>query len=102
MKDTEKRKAQKHKYHMSPKGKKVQTKACWKYRGIICDFDAIYPIYLAETNCDFCDKVFDKSENRTLHHCHDCGAVLGILCRSPCNSQNLMLCPLCDYIDAIP
>ena len=102
MKDNEKRKASKHKYSISPKGKKTLRRACWKGRGIICDYDAIYDILIHTSECDFCDKPFIDTKSRHLHHCHDCGAVLGILCRSPCNTQNLMPCPLCDYIDAIP
>ena len=71
------------------------TKTHWKAWGIICDYDAIYPIYINTHSCDHCSKVFGKF-SRTLHHCHDCGSVLGIICRSPCNSRNLVPCPLCD------
>lgn len=37
----------------------------------------------AVTSCDLCDEPIDQS-NRVIDHCHDTGAIRGVLCR-PCN-----------------
>ena len=71
------------------------TKTHWKAWGIICDFEAIYDILIHTDRCDFCDESFKSSYYRCLDHCHDCGAVRGILCR-PCNTRNELKCSLCD------
>ena len=71
----------------------VKTKFSWKHQGIICDYDAIYDIYINTHKCDHCDKDL-TNKNRTLDHCHTCGTVRGILCK-PCNRLDKLNCYLC-------
>jgi len=78
-------------YKRSPK---EETIHCWKQRGIVCDYDAIYDIYINTHKCDHCKKKFESSYYRCLDHCHTCGTVRGIICRS-CNTGNKLKCYLC-------
>lgn len=73
----------------------VKLKSGWKQSGIICDYEAIYEIYKNTDCCDFCDKKFGTF-CKTLDHCHTCGTVRGVICRSPCNNRDLLKCHLCD------
>ena len=73
----------------------VKLKSGWKQSGIICDHDAIYEIYVHTKCCDFCGKTFKKN-CKVLDHCHTCGTVRGVICRSPCNNRDLLKCHLCD------
>jgi hypothetical protein len=61
----------------------------WRERGIICDYDAIYEIYINTHNCDYCGKKFKTSKDRQLDHDHETGAVRGILCIS-CNTRDVL------------
>tara|TARA_R110001599_G_scaffold7272_3_gene35753 strand:- start:444 stop:818 length:375 start_codon:yes stop_codon:yes gene_type:complete len=73
----------------------IKLKSGWKQSGIICDYDAIYEIYKDTHSCDFCGKTF-KMNCKVLDHCHTCGCVRGVICRSPCNNRDLLKCHLCD------
>ena len=70
------------------------TKNKWKHQGIICDFDAIYDIYINTHKCDHCNKEFKSSCDKGLDHCHTCGTVRAILCNS-CNRWDRVKCYLC-------
>ena len=66
------------KYH------KCRKRYSWKRYGIIFQdeehFDYIYNIYIRETNCDLCNKLFITSRDRQLDHCHLMGDPRNIVC----------------------
>ena len=49
----------------------------WTSRGVIFQdeehFNYVYNEYIHATNCDLCNKLFPKSQNRQLDHCHITG-----------------------------
>tara|TARA_R110002074_G_scaffold204248_3_gene372499 strand:- start:1101 stop:1475 length:375 start_codon:yes stop_codon:yes gene_type:complete len=77
------------------KNPQVKVKSQWKQNGIICDYDAIYEIYRDTNCCDHCNKKFGHF-CKVLDHCHTCGTVRGVICRSPCNNRDLVKCHNCD------
>ena len=83
----------KNRYYNIEKGTPERLKqnriAKWKSRGIECDYDAIYEIYINTHNCDYCGKKFKSSQDRQLDHDHESGAVRGILCIS-CNTRDVL------------
>ena len=69
------------KYH------KNRKKADWKKLGMKIDeddFDYVYNEYIHATNCDLCNKLFIKSNDRQLDHNHETGEVRNIVCQK-CN-----------------
>ena len=99
------RKEYQKKYRLTPEYKELRKKYDKKYRkegrikewkkwGIICDYDAIYDIYINTNNCDHCKKEFESSYHRCLDHCHTCATVRAILCRR-CNLNDRVKCFLC-------
>ena len=91
---TPQRQASKKKYRLTEKGIKSNTICCWKRRGVICDFDSIYDIYINTHKCDHCKKKIESSYDRCLDHCHTCGTVRAILCNT-CNKCDRVKCYLC-------
>tara|TARA_R110000822_G_scaffold47106_4_gene125103 strand:- start:1268 stop:1558 length:291 start_codon:yes stop_codon:yes gene_type:complete len=72
-------------YKQTPNGKKVRCINQWKSRGLIYDdFDKLYSLYIATTECNVCHKIFTDKNVRCLDHCHDTGAYRNVLCNA-CN-----------------
>ena len=78
----------KKKAYNTSKGLKLNRLAGWRRQGIICDYDAIYDIYINTHKCDFCCKDFLNSKDRNLDHNHDTGEIRGILCKN-CNVKDV-------------
>ena len=84
-------------YKQSSVGKKNNTISSWRTRqGIICDdWDALYELFMATTNCQTCGVVLTGGKPRTrttkcLDHDHDITDrenVRGIICHA-CNMNN--------------
>ena len=65
------------------KDHKAKKKDNWKSRGMKIDhddFDYVYNKYIHATNCDLCNKLFTKSNDRQLDHNHETGEVRNIVC----------------------
>jgi len=64
---------------------KVHTKANWKRLGLITDnFEEIYDKYIHASHCELCNKVFTRTKDRHMEHCHTTGEFRNIVCNS-CN-----------------
>ena len=63
---------------------KSNIKYDWKKQGLICsehDFKYhIYPRYIWATQCDLCNKKFEKSLDRCMEHDHTNGKFRNIVC----------------------
>jgi len=72
------------------KNHKAKKKFEWKRRGMIFvddyHFWYVYNEYIHATNCDLCDKLFTKSLDRQLDHCHITGEIRNIVCQK-CNQR---------------
>ena len=69
-------------------GQKYVAVNNWKRYGVIHeDFDKLYALYIATTECNVCHKVFKKSSDRCLDHNHTTGEYRQILCQS-CNNHD--------------
>ena len=74
-----------------PKYHKCNTKAQWKYRGLICsdeEFEAIYEIYITSTKCELCEKIYKSSRDRCMEHDHNTGKFRNIVCQR-CNARKI-------------
>ena len=89
-KNREKKRAYQKEYSKTFQGKKTNRISMWKRRGIICDYDAVYDVYVKETNCWWCNKEFVSSADRNLDHDHDIT-----------DGENIrgILCNYCNYLD---
>lgn len=68
-----------------PKNHKCNIKRDWKYKGLITDkFDEIYDRYIHSSQCELCDKIYEKTYERCLDHCHNTGKFRNVVCRT-CN-----------------
>ena len=57
----------------------------WKGKGMIdTDWDLVYEMFMAQTNCWICDKLF-KGSDKCLDHDHETGELRYVVCRY-CNS----------------
>ena len=68
-----------------PKDHKSFRKHQWKKMGLITDnFDELYNRYIHSSQCELCNKIYDKNSNRCLDHCHTTGKFRNVVCRT-CN-----------------
>ena len=68
------------KYHKSVKKRK------WKFLGVDMDnFDEIYNRYINSSQCELCNKIYEKTYDRCLDHCHTTGKFRNVVCRR-CNT----------------
>ena len=67
------------------KNHKSNTISLWRGRGVEDeDFDLLYEVFIAETNCWICGKKFNKIKSydfKCLDHDHSTGEVRYICCR---------------------
>ena len=64
--------------------KKIKILA-WKSIGMIDpDWDLVYKMFMAQTNCWICDRLFDDKYPRNLDHDHETGELRYVVC-TPCN-----------------
>tara|TARA_R110002012_G_scaffold251208_4_gene429142 strand:+ start:1235 stop:1612 length:378 start_codon:yes stop_codon:yes gene_type:complete len=57
----------------------------WRVRGMIdTDWDLVYEMFIAQTNCWICDRLFDDKYPRNLDHNHETGELRYVVC-NPCN-----------------
>lgn len=75
-----------------PKKHKSDTKAKWRYRGLILtnqeEFDEIYERYMASTNCELCNKPYKSNRDRHMDHIHYIDNKWGWFRNVICNSCN--------------
>ena len=72
-------------YRQTTDGKKTDRIYDWKRRGVIHDdFDELYSLYIATTECMVCNATFKNSKDRHLDHSHETGEYRNVLCQN-CN-----------------
>ena len=76
-------------YKRTPKEIKGAIIRGWKKKGVICDYDIIYEIYVDTKECDYCKFVFPSTRYRHLDHNHESGEIRGIIC-SKCNRNDVL------------
>ena len=69
-------------------GHKSRMISGWKSQGMILrdgdDWESVYYFYMATDNCEQCNKVFQKTRNKHLDHCHTTRFIRDVVCNS-CN-----------------
>ena len=84
--------AQRYTYHdYINKYQKINLLSSWKLRGF--DFlnyttDEIWKIYKETEECFYCGVSFENRK-KNLDHCHDTGAIRGVICTS-CNKLDVL------------
>ena len=67
------------------KAHRTHTISCWRSAGIEDeDFDLLYDVFMAETNCWICGKIFSTKKDydaKVLDHNHSTGEARYICCR---------------------
>ena len=81
-------------YNQRPETKKTMCIGRWRNRGILHDnWDAMYDVYKATTNCQVCDvelcEGIKGGNKKCLDHHHATGIVLGIVCHT-CNIRDTL------------
>ena len=78
-------KEQQKEYSQTPEGLKKNRIYDWKRSGVIHNnFDELYSLYIATTECMVCHATFKNSKDRCLDHSHITGEYRNVLCRA-CN-----------------
>jgi hypothetical protein len=68
-----------------PKRLKALRISSWKRSGVVGDYDELYTIWLAATECWCCKNDLSKKGDKCLDHDHETGKFRQILCRD-CNN----------------
>ena len=67
---------------------RVKTRCNWENYGLVFEndlaFSIVYKRYIYATQCELCEKVFVKRNDRQMEHCHDTDKFRNIVCRK-CN-----------------
>ena len=75
-------------WEQTPQAKKSRAIKNWRRIGVIHeDFDKLYALYIATTECNVCNKVFKSTIDRHLDHNHETGLFRYVLCCS-CNTKD--------------
>jgi hypothetical protein len=71
-----------------PKHHIYKMKHVWKKRGVVFDnnFNEIYDRYINSSQCELCNKIYEKRQHRQLDHCHITGKFRNVVCQN-CNKN---------------